>query len=266
MTSKTPESTRRTLLFAALKGGWLKTAAEVAGILSLVVAIIAIVVQTSGSATPTPAAAPSTAPDQEHRAARPDLTLFDDFSGSEIDSSKWSLSSENTVAPYVEDGKLHLEVTPADGPGNHYSTLRAELRGAITDVSYEMTLVSREGNNTGGGYGIAYTHDDRRHKVALKPNTDHVPTLDYYICRKETCEEGDYEDFWHPEDSPPIQIGRTYHVHIYQDDRGWVFDVDGFQPVIADIEDSPIENFEFYLYSNKGTFQVTVDNVQVAYA
>lgn len=50
-----------------------------------------------------------------------------------------------------------------------------------------------------------------------------------------------------------------------QDNRGWVFDVDGFQPVIARIEDGPIKNFAFYLFSDGKHFHVTIDDVQIAY-
>lgn len=253
----------RTSLFAALKGGWLKTAAEVAGVLSLVVAVIAIVVQSSDSSTPDPPIAPSPVSGQEFPVTRADFTLFDDFSGSEIDSGNWGTDRSYTVTPYAKDGKLHLEVAPQDGQEDNYVHLRANLQRAITDVVFEMTLESREGANMGGGYIMVYNEDGRQHKVALKSGTD-SPYLDYYICEKPPCNHGTYEDFRHP-DKPPIQVGRTYRVHIYQDDRGWIFDVDGFLPVIASGEDDPIKNLVFYLYSDGAAFHVTVDNVQIAY-
>lgn len=252
---------RRTSLFAALKGGRLKTAAELATILSLVVAIIAVV-QTSGSSNPTPA----TAPGQDPTDASPEFIMFDDFNGSEINTSKWkvSTSKENTDPPYVKNGKLHLRVTQQDGKGNLSTNLQARLQGAaITNVSFEMALEFRKEGSAGGGYAKVLSEGGRQHKLALKPGSG-SPNFNYYICEKTACSDK-YDDFDHPR-SDPIRAEQTYLVHIYQDDHGWIFEVDGFPPVPAPGEDGPIDSLEFSLFSHGEPFHVTVDNVRVTYA
>lgn len=80
---------RRTSLFAALKGGPLKTAAELATILSLVVAIIAVIVQPG--------------PGQEPPLTPPELIMFDNFNGSEIDPNKWEVSNSKETGFWLSE-------------------------------------------------------------------------------------------------------------------------------------------------------------------
>lgn len=109
------EGHRRRSLFAALRGGPLKTAAELATILSLGVAIIAVFVQLRGS-SPTNS---DTAHDSDSTTPSPAFMMFDDFNGREIDPSKWQEPPDdgNAALRYVKNGKLHLNVDQQDGQG-----------------------------------------------------------------------------------------------------------------------------------------------------
>lgn len=216
--------------------------------------------------------ATSPQPGWQRTPTRAEITLFDDFSGSEIDPDKWTVNphSSDNVLPYVKDEKLHLEVTrdtPKDDRGENHALLQAKLRRPITDVSFDMTMASRSGTNKGGGYANVSTDNDREQKVVLKsgnPGRD-SPHLDYYIYVETDCSNGAYRDFKHP-NQHDIQVGTTHHVHIYYDNRGWIFQVDDLQPVITGSEDGPIENLSFSLFSSGEPFHITVADVRVGYA
>lgn len=244
---------RRRSLFAALKGGPLKTAAELATILSLVVAIIAVLVQAGAG--------------RESTVTPPESIMFDNFNGSEIDPSKWEVSNskENADPPYLNNGKLHLRVTQQDGTGNLSANLQARLQGAITDVRFELTLVSSARESAGGEYTKVFSEHGRQHKLVLRPRGSDSPNLDYYICDKADCDNNTYNDFRH-EYRRPIQTRRPYQVHIHQDDHSWIFEVDGFPPVTAPGKDGPIARLEFALFSHGNQFHITADNVRVTYA
>lgn len=249
---------RRTSLFAALKGGWLKTAAELATILSLVVAIIAVVPNWGSDSTP------ATAPSEVPTVTSPEI-LFDNFNDPNIDTKKWEVLTSKEVPPYVANGKLHFKVTQSDGQGNLSANLRAMLQGPITDVRFELTLVNSERESTGGEYTKVFSEGGRQHKLVLRPTGSDSPNLDYYICDKAACDNHTYNDFRH-EYRRPIRARQPYQVHIHQDNHGWMFEVEGFPPVTAPGEDGPIARLEFALFSHGNPFHITVDNVRVTYA
>jgi len=81
----------------------LKMAAEVAGILSLVVAVVAIFIQTADLPGPGPVTPPAAEPNRESPPPPFDQTLFDDFSGSEINQANWRIDNDNR-RPWTTSG------------------------------------------------------------------------------------------------------------------------------------------------------------------
>ncbi|MCA1605248.1 MAG: hypothetical protein LC775_07215 [Acidobacteria bacterium] len=195
---------------------------------------------------------------------------FDDFADSAISAERWSRSEGFDSDPpliYVQDGLLHMRVTKENGTGENAATLRANLMRPARAISFEMTVLSSEGTNDGGGYAVVSSRDSHNHKLVMGPGGDGFPASGYYICDKEPgCNDGVYEDFEHPGGSQ-IQLQQRYNVLIYQSYTGWSFQIDGFPEITARLEDGPIESLEFYLYSfGEGVFHVTVDNIKIAYA
>ncbi len=199
-----------------------------------------------------------------------DLELFDDFSGSAIDSEKWERGSGfDTVPPliYAQDGLLNMRVTREHGSGENSAVLRANLPGPARAISFEMIVLVSEGLNDGGGLAVISSRDSHNHKVAFGPDGDGFPGVEYFICNKESgCDDGVYEDFEHPGRSQ-LQLQQRYNVLIQQSDTGWSFKVDGFPEATAQLENGPIRNFDFGLYSfGEGVYHVAVDNVKIDYA
>jgi len=199
-----------------------------------------------------------------------DLELFDDFSGSTINSEKWGRGSGfDTVPPliYAQDGLLNMQITPEHGSGENSASLQANLPRPARAISFEMIVLSSEGLNDGGGSAVISSRDSHNHKVAFGPGGDGFPGMEYFICNKESgCDDGVYEDFDHPGRSQ-LQLQQRYNVLIQQSDTGWSFQVDGFPEATAQLEDGPIQSFDLSLYSfGEGVFHVAVDNVRIDYA
>jgi len=199
-----------------------------------------------------------------------EFELFDDFSGSTINSKKWGRGSGfDTVPPliYAQDGLLNMQITPEHGSGENSASLQANLPRPARAISFEMIVLSSEGLNDGGGSAVISSRDSHNHKVAFGPGGDGFPGMEYFICNKESgCDDGVYEDFDHPGRSQ-LQLQQRYNVLIQQSDTGWSFQVDGFPEATAQLEDGPIQSFDLSLYSfGEGVFHVAVDNVKIDYA
>lgn len=254
----------------------LTTAAEVAGIISLVVAVVVGFVKSpdptnDSDASTTAAPVATTSANAREPVNGPfEFELFDDFGDSTIDPKRW-LRGEgfDSVPPliYTQDGLLHMQVTKEHGSGVNSVALRASLPRPARAISFEMTPLSNDGINDGGGYAVVSSRDSHNHKLIMGPDGNGFPSAGYYICDNELgCDDGVYEDFEHPGGNQ-LQLEQPYNVLVYQSDTGWFFQIDGFPKVTAGLEEGPIENLEFYLYSfGEGVFHVAVDNVKIDYA
>lgn len=260
----------------------LTTVAEIVGIVAGIVAVLAVGIPLviDGEKNRSPADAldastaaptsPTTSANTKNPSDKPfDFELFDDFADSVINPAKWSRGdSFDSVPPliYAQDGQLHMQIIGENGNGENSAIIRANLPRPARAISFEMTLLSSEGTNDGGGYAIVSSQGNRNHKLVMGPGGDGLPAAGYDICNKEHgCDDGVYEDFEHPGASQ-IQLQRPYHALIHRSDAGWSFQLDGFPEVTTSLENDPISSFKLYLYSfGEGVFHVAVDNIKVDY-
>jgi hypothetical protein len=88
---------------------------------------------------------------------------------------------------YTKDGRLNLEVSPANSAGGVNVELRAKLPSerVIQKISMKMALVSQKGGSDGAAYLIVSSAKGRENRLWMGPDGDSEPTLGYYICENE---------------------------------------------------------------------------------
>ncbi len=67
------------------------------------------------------------------------------------------------------------------GPGVNSAALRASLPRPARAISFEMTPLSNDGINDGGGYAVVSRRDSHNHKLIMGPDRNGFPSAGYYI-------------------------------------------------------------------------------------
>lgn len=233
---------------------------------ALVVFTVALISTVAAQPPASPSAGPSHPPSTSPgRPASPteELVRFEDFSGTELDPTKWN--GAPAAAPHVAVVDQQLRVEVGASPTSGISTdVQSTFPRPADVVRFDMTLRRTDGLNDGGAHVYLHGDNGRYHEIWGGPNGDAVPTIGSAICET-VAPCADYGDFTNRAELP-ARIGEPITVEVRSTGQAWEIEVDGRAWKVVDIEDGAIGGLTLGVYSRGAGFVVDIDNIFVRYA